>query len=162
LSTFAVRQHHAFGTSIFDLAIYDNLFYQSAHGRFLDTNFVKGGSHLSGHFDPILAILSPLYLLWPRAGCLLVLQSIWPAAGASRRLFVVRRHTGPWVAAAAAAVYLMHPALHGANLYDFHSLTLSIPLVIAAIGLLDAGRVRAYLFLLPVLLLVREDVSLLL
>src|SRR5262249_60600206 len=39
------------------------------------------GYHGSAHFDPILVVLSPLYLLYPRAEMILVLQCLWVGGG---------------------------------------------------------------------------------
>jgi len=47
---------------------------------------------------------------------------------------------------ALAAMYAVYPALHGANMYEFHSLTLLSPLVLTLLyflvrsGLLGGGR----------------------
>ena len=63
------------------LGVYDNIFYHSIHGRPLASSLMKTGSHVSGHFDPILVLLSPVYLLKSSAESLLSLQSFWMAAG---------------------------------------------------------------------------------
>ena len=124
---------------------------------------MQGGSHASAHFDPILVILSPLYRLWPSAEFLLTLQSVWCGAGAVAAYLVGRDQLGSRVAGLVWAVaYALHPALHGANMYEFHSLTLLVSPLLFALYFLLAGKLRLYLLMLPVLLLIREDVSLLL
>lgn len=74
-SRLSITNHRAFNTRTTDLGYYDNIFYQTIHGRFLGCTFIRAGYHGSAHFDPILAVLSPLYLLYPRAEMLLILQS---------------------------------------------------------------------------------------
>ena len=158
----AITNHHAFNTRTTDLGLYDNIFFQSSHGRPLASTFLKGGTHASAHFDPILVILSPLYRLWPRAEFLLTLQAVWCGAGVVAAYLIGRYQLGSrawgliW-----AFVYALHPALHGANLYEFHSLTLLFSPLLFALHFLLAGKLRFYFATLALLLLIREDVSLL-
>jgi len=159
----ALVNHHSFNTRIVDLGLYDNIFYQSSHGDLLGCTFLKGGKHTTAHFDPILVILSPLYRLYPRAEFLLFLQVIWCGAGTLGMYLLGRRQldSRAW-GLTFALVYALHPALHGANLYEFHSLTLVISPLIFALHFLFAGKLVAYSITIPLLLLIREDVSLLL
>lgn len=46
-SVYSINTHRALLTGGFDLAIYDNLFFQSAHGRPLGCSWTMGGTHLS-------------------------------------------------------------------------------------------------------------------
>jgi uncharacterized membrane protein len=162
-SRLAIENHHALRTRTFDLGFYDNIFYQTIHGRPLGCSLLLGGHHTSGHFDPILVLLSPLYLLHPRAELLLVLQSVWLGAGTVPVYLIARRALeSRWAGLAFAIIYALYPALHGANLYDFHSLALVGPLLLWALYLLEVGAYRAYFAVLSLALLCREDVPLLL
>ena len=158
----ALINHHSFNTRLVDLGLYDNIFYQSSHGDPLGCSFLKGGSHVAAHFDPILVILSPLYRLYPRAEFLLVLQAVWCGAGVVGTYLLGRLQlqSRAW-GLAFALVYALHPALHGANLYEFHSLTLLIAPLMFALHFLFVGKTLAYLGALVLVLLIREDVSLL-
>ncbi|MGB8331170.1 MAG: DUF2079 domain-containing protein [Polyangiales bacterium] len=157
----AITNHHAFNTRTVDLGLYDNIFFQSSHGRPLACTFLRGGTHASAHFDPILVILSPLYRLWPRAEFLLTLQSIWCGAGVVAAYLMGRHQLGSraW-GLILALTYALHPALHGANLYEFHSLTLLVAPLLFALHFLFSGKFRLYFATLFLLLLIREDVSL--
>jgi uncharacterized membrane protein len=158
----AIINHHSLNTRLIDLGLYDNIFYQSSHGNPLGCSFLKGGTHTSAHFDPVLVILSPLYRLYPRAEFLLMLQVVWCGAGSLGMYLLGRRQLGSraW-GLCFAVVYALHPALHGANLYEFHSLTLVIAPMIFALHFLFAGKLVAYFGTFLLLLLIREDVSLL-
>ena len=159
----AINTHHGFHMRLIDLGIYDNVFFQSSHGRPLGCSFLRGGTHATAHFDPILVILSPLYRLWPRAEFLLTLQAVWCGAGVIAAYLIGRHQLNSrlwglvW-----AVVYAVHPALHGANLYEFHSLTLLFTPLLFALYFLLSGKLRLYFVMLAVLLIVREDVSLVL
>lgn len=157
----SITNHHALVSRTIDLGLYDNIFYQSIHGRPLACTFLKAGYHGSAHFDPILVLLSPLYLLYPRAEFILGLQSVWIASGVIPIFLIARsqlqsRPLGVML----AAVYALHPALHGANMYEFHSLTLACVPMLWTLWALSTNRFRAYWVLLGVSLLVREDIPL--
>lgn len=161
-SRLAITNHHALNTRIPDLGYYDNIFYQSIHGNPLGCSFLKTGYHGSAHFDPILVLLSPLYLIYPQAEFLLVFQSVWLGAGVFPVYLLAREkleHRGK--ALLLAVVWALYPALHGANMYEFHSLALISPLVVWLLYFYETGKDRLYWAMLGVLLLCREDVSLL-
>lgn len=161
-SWLSVTNHHALVTRTTDLGYYDNIFWQSIHGHPLGCSFIKAGYHGSAHFDPLLVLISPLYLLYPRAEMLLVLQSVWLGAGVVPLYLLAHHKLGRRLPAAViAAAYALYPALHGANMYEFHSLTLLSPLALTLLYFLETGSYRRYFLMLIPTLLCREDVALL-
>ena len=162
LSRLSIIDHWNLNTANWDLGIYHNIMWNSANGDFLGCSFCKGGKHYSAHFDPILWMLTPFYRLNPRAETLLVIQSLWLGFGAVPLFLYARRTLGSaWWAIPVVVAYCFMPALHGANLYDFHSLALLTPTAIFAIYFLDGGRPLGYWLSIALLLLTREDMSLL-
>lgn len=160
-SWLSIANHLSFNTSRADLGFYVSIFRRSSLGDPLGCTICGGGNHLSGHFDPILVLLSPLYLLYPEAETILVLQSL--LLGCTMvPLYLLARHWG--VARSAAlilcACYGLFPALHGVNLFDFHSLALLVPAAVWLLWARDTGRTRTYWVLFVLLLLVREDAAL--
>src|SRR5260221_1634180 len=121
----AFANHQSFNTGRSDLGYYLSIFRQSSQGIPLGCSLCGGGSHLTGHFDPILVVLSPLFLLYPFAETLLLLQTLWLCSGAVPVYRLARHHVEHRGAAVALAVaYLAYPALHGVNFFDFHSIGL--------------------------------------
>ena len=162
-SRLSIVNHHALNTRTIDLGYYDNIFYQSIHGRPLGCSLIKAGYHGSAHFDPILVLLSPLYLLYPRAEMLLVLQAVWLGAGVVPVYLIAFDKLGRRAPAVVlAAMYALYPALHGANMYEFHSLSLLSSILLWLIYFLEKGNRRAYYLVLIPALLCREDVALIL
>jgi len=158
ISRLAILQHHALQIHSKDLGNYTNVLWNALGGEFLRSTFMRGDVHYSSHFDPILMLLAPIYAIEPRAETLLIFQSVWLAIGAIPVFLAARRVLGsPWWGTWAAVVYLLQPALHGANLYQFHSLTLVIPILCGLIYCADSGRWLPYSFLLAGMLLTRED-----
>lgn len=157
----AITNHHALATRTIDLGLYDNIFYNSSHGRPLACTFLKAGYHGSAHFDPILVVLSPLYRLYPRVELILGLQSFWCGSGVIPVFLIGRHYLGSRaLGVMLAACYALHPALHGANMYEFHSLTLATVPILWSLYLLHAGRLKLYWLGLVVSVLVREDIPL--
>ncbi len=163
LSKLSITNHHGLNTRTTDLGYYDNIFYQSLHGRPLGCSFIKGGTHASAHFDPILVLLSPLYHFYPRAELLLALQSFWLGAGVVPVFLLARAKLKSRGAALALAIaYVLSPAMHGANMYEFHSLTLVTPLVLWLVYCLEQRHLKSYAGFLILACLCREDVPLML
>jgi len=159
----SIVNHHALTTRTIDLGYYDNIFWQSVHGHPLACTFIKAGYHGSAHFDPILVLLSPLYLLYPRAEFILGLQSFWCGAGAIPVYLIARHHLGSrFQSVLLSACWVLHPALQGANMYEFHSLTLAGPPLMFALYFLLREKRWAYWVAFAACLLVREDLPLML
>jgi len=157
----AITNHHAMSSRTFDLGLYDNIFYQSSHGRFLWCSFCKGGTHRSAHFDPILVLLSPLYLLYPRVEMILSLQTFWVGSGVIPVYLIANHHLKSRVQALLlAACYALHPALHGMTMYEFHSLTLAGVPILWTLYFLQTKRLKLYWLALCFALSVREDIPL--
>jgi len=161
LSRLSIVDHWNLNTANWDLGIYHNIVWNSANGDFLGCSFCKGSKHYSAHFDPILWMFTPIYRIAPRAETLLIIQSFWLALGAIPLFLYSRRVLGSaWWACTIVAAYCFMPALHGANLYDFHSLALLVPTAIFAVYFLDSKRLVGYWLSIALLLLTREDMSL--
>jgi uncharacterized membrane protein len=158
---YQLAHHQALKTGNFDLGVYVNTMWNSVHGQFLKCDLVKGGYHIFAHFDPILILLSPVMLFDTDADPALLLQATWLALGAIPVFLIARHHLrSNWMATTLSATYLLYPAIHGMTLYEFHSLALAGPLVLWAMYFIDTGRFPLYFAVLVLLLLTREDLSL--
>ena len=161
-SVASVINHQAMHTQIADLGYYDNIFFHSSRGAPLVCTLCKEGVHYSSHFDPILVLISPLYRLYPRAEFALYLQSFWLGSGAIPLFLLARRRLGHALPAVALALcFVLYPAMQGMNLYDFHSIALIAPLVLWLLYAFECDSPIPFGFIFVLLLLTREDVSLL-
>lgn len=162
LSSIAIDNHMSFNTGRIDLGWYVNIVRRSSVGDLLGCSLCSTGTHINAHFDPVLALISPLMWIYPEAETLLVFQSLW-LGSAVVPLFMLARHyqiSAP-SALALCASYCLYPALHGINLFDFHSLAMVVPLVVWLWLCFELGWVKRYFVVLALLLLVREDAALL-
>ncbi len=103
--------------------------------------------------------LSPVLLIHEGAEALFALQATWVASAVFPIFLLGRRHLGAAFGVVLAFVYLMHPAVQGATLFDFHSLTLSAPFVVWAVYFLEGRRWVAYGLIVAGWLACREDMA---
>jgi uncharacterized membrane protein len=109
----------------YDLGIYDSLLWNMLHGG----SFYKtppwegpGRSHFGNHAEFFAYALLPFYAIRQNGGTLLILQSLVLGSAAIPLYKLARRHIAPWPACLLALSYLLYPALHGENLFEFHFL----------------------------------------
>ena len=114
------------------------------------------------HFNPGLALLAPLWGLWPDARLFLLIQAICLALPAPVVYGIARRAgAGPGGAVAWAAAYLTFPALGQWNLnysYGWHPVSLALPALFGMLLALLHGRRIAALALALLACSVQEDV----
>lgn len=156
-----VIRHHALVSNVYDLGLFENVVWRSLHGDLLACSLFPGDSFNSEHFAPLLLALVPAYALVPRAETLIVLQVLWLCAGViPLYLWSRRRAASTGLALALALAYLLSPLVHALALWDFHELSLAVPLLLCALWAHDADRPRALALALAALLLVREEMGL--
>jgi uncharacterized membrane protein len=162
IARFEWIHHKNLGTRAWDFGLYINTMWQSIHGNPLGCSLLGAGTHAYRHFDPILILISPILLIHRGAESLIAFQAIWGASGAIPLYLLARHQTrSPWCGVALAAMYLLHPALHGPNIYDFHSLFLAGPLILWCMYLLETGRTKRFFAALVLLMLCREEMPVL-
>jgi uncharacterized membrane protein len=149
---FVVARHLAFQTQRFDIGIMSQAIWSTLHGHFLEVTTARGEqiSHLAVHVDPFLALLVPLWVIWPSPLMLLVLQAVAVALGALPVFWLARKHLASERAAVFFALaYLLFPATQfnaAAVAFDsgFHPVSIAIPLLLFAIWFLDEDRLVAF------------------
>jgi uncharacterized membrane protein len=159
----AVLRHRTFESGRFDLGNMTQAVWSTAHGDVLSVTDVHGEqiSRLGSHFDPILALLAPLWWLWPDPELLLVVQAVAVASGALPVFWLARKHVASETAAAALAVaYLLSPPVQWLTVSDFHPVALACPLLLFAWWHLDEGRLWAFTLLAAAAIATKEHVGL--
>ena len=133
MSALAVLQQRAFETGRFDVGNLTQAVWSTAHGRFLEMTDLQGEqiSRLGAHFDPLVALLAPLWWLWPSPELLLVVQAVGVALGAVPVFLLARKHLGgDWSGLGFALVYLLYPPTQWLVVDDFHPVALATPLLL--------------------------------
>lgn len=139
----ANRRYDAFWTGRFDLGNMVQAVWSTAHGRPLDSTDVLGRQfvRLGAHVDPLLALLAPLWTVWPSPRMLLTVQVVALASGALPVLWLGRRWLGDdRLAVAGVAVYLLYPSVLWSAVSEFHAVTLATPLLVYCVWAVEARR----------------------
>ncbi|HVH62513.1 MAG TPA: DUF2079 domain-containing protein, partial [Candidatus Dormibacteraeota bacterium] len=102
------RSYHSFG---FDLAVYDQVVWNTTQGRALESTMTQTiavpHSQLGDHFSPIYLAMVPFYLLYPHPETLLVLETFALALGAWPVYLLARLKLPPGYAVLWVLVYLL-------------------------------------------------------
>ncbi len=137
-SVLSVLRHvtyHSFGP---DLGIFDQVFWNTIHGRVLEStmSLAQGQPHsyLADHFSPVYLLLVPAYALVPRPETLLVIQTLF--------------------------LYFLYLPVAFINLFDFHELALAVLPLGFAIYFLEKGRLGWFLVSLVSTFLIKEELPL--
>jgi uncharacterized membrane protein len=155
-----VARHLNFLTHALDLGYYVQLTWNLAGGRGPRVSLPE--MHAWGdHLSPIMYAFVPLFWMAPGPLPLLIAQSLALALGALAVFAIARRRLDDErTAVAFALLYLVNPSLHGINVRDFHAAALAIPLVLAAIYAVEAGRFGLFAAASALTLMCREDAAL--
>ncbi|MEW2141010.1 DUF2079 domain-containing protein [Streptomyces sp. NPDC005409] len=157
----SLRIHEHLLSHSFDLGIFVQVVRSYAEGH-LPVSEVKGPDFpvLGDHFSPVLAVLAPLYWLWPSVKLLLVAQAALIAAGVLPLAFWARRTLGPAAAVVIGVAYGVSWGIASGVAYDFHEWAFAVPLLAFSLTALGNGRLRAAAYWALPLVLVKEDLGL--
>jgi len=145
-----------------DLTAFDQFFWNTMHGRPFESTYpwsidafwtlmLAGqtktvpldASYLGIHFEPGLLVLLPFYALYPSPATLVALQAALGGLTAIPvYLFSRERLRSAPLGAALAISYLLHPALMGMLLTDFHAQALLVFWIAMALWLVSIRRWR--------------------
>ena len=163
VSILTIRHHHRLGTAAFDLGGYDNIFFNALHGRPLrGTVAVQSGenwSSIRSHAEFSVYAFLPFYAIRPCAEALLCIQAFMVGLGALPVYLLAARRLSRGAGLVLALAYLLFPAIHSGNFYDFHFQPLGSTLILWCFYLLDCRRNIAFALVFIVALGCREDVS---
>ncbi len=124
--TLSLNQHASFHTYALDMGQFVQAIWNTAHGRFM-VNTLKPPNSMAWHFSPGLALIAPLYSMWPDARLLLVLQTFALALSGLPIYWYAQRRLNAWSAVIVLAAYYLAPSLHKANLAEFRRISLAVP-----------------------------------
>jgi uncharacterized membrane protein len=141
-----VLDYVGYRSASYDLGTAAQAVWTTAHGRFLEWTAVNGEqvSRLGWHVDPLLALFTPVWLIWSSPVILVVVKAAAVSAGALPVYWLARKHLGSERAATYFALaYLAYPATQW-NALDpnlgFHPVNLALPLLLYALWWLDEER----------------------
>jgi uncharacterized membrane protein len=171
----SVLRHETFRSNAMDLGYTDQVVWNTLHGRFMRfstyqnapidlplSQFRRTDILLAYHVELLLAPVSLLYLIYDSPVTLLVLQAVGIGLGALPAFWLARDHLGSgWAGFVFAAAYLLAPAVEGANLSDFHAVSLTSSLLLYAFYYLRARRYGPFFVFVILAMSAKEDIPLL-
>ncbi len=152
------QMNHDLG--IFSQALWSTIFEGKFFFNSLENTINNGvTSHFGVHTSPILAVLTPIYAVFPGAQTLLVVQTILLGLGAVPVYITAKKYIGDAGAVVLSLLYFLYPALHGVNLTDFHEIAF-LPLLLGFFAYACIFKKNILIFILGLLcLMIKEDVA---
>jgi uncharacterized membrane protein len=141
-----------------DLGIFTEYVRQLAHLRAPVVNIRGTGFNLLGdHFQPIVGLIAPVFLVFPSAATLLVVQALLTAVSVVPVSRAAAARLGTGAGRMIGAAYGLSWGLQQMIYFDFHEIAFAVPLLACSLSALLRGKVRAAaLWALP-LVFVKED-----
>lgn len=160
LWTYASWMRHGNFKSGFDMAIFTQAIWNTAHGSFLYSS-IKGGICLLGdHFSPFLILFALPYAICPEPELLLLIQAFLAASAVFPlyRLAETRMGNKTWALAVILAFCLYLP-LRNSVRFEFHPEIAAIPFLIWAYVFLIQSKTAAASIMLVLALSTKESLA---
>jgi len=161
LSALSLLRHHTYHSSLYDLGIFHQVLWNTAHGRPFASS-IKHMSYLGDHFSPSFALLFPVEYLPGALDLLLILQAAAAVLCAWNVFRLASRHVDGRAAWLIGMGTLLSPSLYCPVLADIHPEPFMAALLSQALVLLDDGALGWAALCLGLSLLGKEDAGLLL
>jgi len=158
-SLICLFKYSQFGYNGLDLAIYNQVFFNSVHGHLFGFT-IHPQSYLGDHFELFILALLPFYYLWQSPIALLILQTIALAVCAWPIFLIAKKFLTRGWALLVAGLWLLNPFTQNINLFEFHLLPFALIFLFFALYFYLENKFRPFIVFILLSLLVREDVSL--
>jgi len=161
-SWYTILRHYAFQTGAGDLGFFEQAFWSTIHGRPLYISLWDdlGTTTLAHHVQPIIFFILPIYAIYQSPETLLILQSLFLALGALPIYWIGEKKFKEPTGVVFAALYLIYPALHGINQFDFHISALAVPFFLFSFYYVEEKRYSFSAFFAILTLMCKEDAAL--
>lgn len=159
-SLICLWKYFNFGYNGLDLAIFNQVFYNSTNGHLFGFT-IHPQSYLGDHFELIIVLLLPFYYLLQHPVSLLILQSLvlalcaWPLYLIAKRVL-----SGSFLSLFIVLAWLLCPFVQNINLFEFHILPFAMFFLFWAFYFYQKNCFSYFLPFCFLALLVREDVAL--
>ena len=164
-AAFSSYRHYLFNSATYDLGIMDQTVWNTSQGRLFESSLVYAetgkNTFLAVHFQPLMALLAPLYWIQPSAYWLVITQSVFLGLGAIPLFSFARRDLqSPLAGIVLALAYCLYPPMGYVNRFDFHPEAMAIPLMLSAWYAIRCDKPKLASLCLFLTLLTKEEVGL--
>ena len=155
-----VLRHYSLFSRAYDLSYFDNVFWNSVHGRFWHSD-MAGHNYLGEHLNLILIPFIPLYLIWANPTVLVILSSLvlvlsaWPLYRLGEK-----KNLPAYLNLSLILAYLLYLPFLGPVLSDFHELDFAPLLVLWSLYFLEEKKIGWFLLFTGLSFITKENVLL--
>ena len=143
----------------FDLAIYNQVTWNTLHGNFFYSS-IRGGAYFKDHISLILLMVLPLYAILPHPLTLLFLQTVLLGLSAWPIFLLAREELETKLALSLSFIYLIYPAVGNINLFEFHPEAFSVFFLLFTFYYLKKEKFGLFVLFMILALMCKEDISL--
>ena len=141
-STISLSRLMQLNPSSWDLGIFTEYVKQYASWQAPIVDIRASGFNLLGdHFQPIVAVLAPVFRVFPSAATLLIAQALLAAPSVFAVSQVAREKLGTGPGRAVAIAYGFSWGLQQMVNFDFHEIAFAVPLLAFSLSALARGRI---------------------
>jgi len=163
-SGYTILKHRTYNSFAWDLGIMNQALWTKVNINKVfyytcEKYLVKSGSYFGIHFAPILYCAIPIYRTAPRPETLLVIQSLLLGAAALPIYLLCRKITSRTTGLIVSTIYLLNPAIHGMNCYDFHVQSFIPLLTLSFLYFYKSKNWKIYMLSLILIFYVEEHLS---
>lgn len=157
---FSLKKYYTFNYNIFDLAIFNQVFYNTVSGQWFEMTF-NLHNYLADHFSPVIFLLAPIYWLWQAPQNLLIIQTIFLGLSAWPIYLISQKVIGKnIISLMIATAWLVNFILHNGNLYEFHLISLAVFFILWSFYFYYRNNFGKFLIFFILAILTREDIIL--
>ena len=152
----------AFNAS-FDYLAYLQMFWNTSHGRILEFNGLKNGTHMmfQFHFAPFLLLIVPFYMVYKHPLTPYFVHTVLMASSVIPLYLITKKLLNNRLAAYLICLTLLfYPPFINADLAGFAEEVFAIPLALFALYFLLTGKERLFIFFCALLLSLRINMVL--
>jgi uncharacterized membrane protein len=155
----SVFKYFRFGFNGFDLAIYNQAFWNTVHGRLFATS-INPPSYLGDHAEWLILALAPIYALIPHPLTLVFLNVAVVAISAIPVWLMAKlKFSDPKTRLLFPLLWLINPYVWNLAFFEFHLITFVVPLTLLAAYFFLKDRWSAFIITTIAILLCREDMA---
>lgn len=160
MSLVSVNRHGSYHSHAYDLGIFDQVIWNISQGNGAMSS-ILGNRHFFGeHVSPVLYLLAPLYLVFSTPAVILIAQSVALALGAFPIYkLACKQLASQQLAIVFASMYLCYQPLRNVNLYDFHPVAFTTPLLLFAFYYGEQRKYMWFGLFVFLALLCKEEVA---
>lgn len=154
-----VWKYNYFGYNALDLAIYNQVFFNSIHGHLFQFT-IHPHSYLGDHFEIFILFLLPFYYIFSSPITLLILQIIFLGLAAWPLYLIAREKLDKGYGLFFGFIFLISAAVNNINAFEFHILPFIIFFLFWIFYFYQKKKFPLFIIFTLIALTIREDVSL--